>query len=94
MRLYLSSYKLGNDQGALSSLAPTGGLKVGHIPNALDFTGVDEARRERDSADELRQLESLGFSVQHLDLREYFGRPSDLRDRLSQLGVSVPPSAP
>jgi dipeptidase E len=67
-------------------MAPPEGKKVGLIANALDFTGVDEAKRDRDSAVEARLLEELGFSIQHLDLRAYFGQHSRLCDELLQLG--------
>lgn len=86
MKLYLSSYKFGSDLQSLAALIPPAGSKVGLIDNALDFTAVDEVRRGGDSADESRSLEQLGFSVERLNLREYFGQPERLYEQLSQLG--------
>lgn len=86
MKLYLSSYKFGSDLQSLAALIPSARCKVGLIDNALDFTGVDEVRRGGDTAVEARSLEQLGFSVERLNLRDYFGKPERLSEHLSQLG--------
>lgn len=68
VRLYLSSYVLGNHPDLLA------GLVRGHgqgwiIANALD--GLDEDRRQRDTAREANALGQLGLTARNFDLREH-----------------------
>jgi dipeptidase E len=78
MRLYLSSYGLGENAAALSDLAG-GEAQTAVIFNARDaYRG--ERLRYRDQ--EFAALGSLGFSCEELDLRLYFGDVDALRERL------------
>lgn len=83
MKLYLSSYHVGNHGQDLIRLAGRG-TKAFVINNALDF--VDEPVRSQihDGVDE---LEELGFKAQDLDLRQYVGRSDLLHEVLSQCGL-------
>ena len=83
MRLYLSSYQLGDYPSALSALVR--GRRHGWvIMNALD--GVDPARRRRDTQHQIVDLMRLGLTAHELDLRDHdpeslaaaFGRPDFL----------------
>jgi dipeptidase E len=79
MRLYLSSYGLGENPSALSDLA-------GKAPRtAVIFNARDAYRGERlkHQAQEFGALSSLGFSCEELDLRSYFGDSDALRTRLA-----------
>lgn len=77
MQFYLSSYKFGNRTSELSEFAKTKGNKIAFISNALDFSSDIERRKKGDEA-EMNQLKELGFVVEQLDLREYFGKEKDL----------------
>jgi dipeptidase E len=86
MKLYLSSYKLGNEVDRLKELMPKNNKKMGYIPNALDFTGADPVRKEQGIRKEMDELESLGFKVELIDLQEYFDKNAELKKKLNQLG--------
>lgn len=68
MRLYLSSYQLGNHAEILTGLV-RGDKRGWVISNALD--GYDEDRRQADSARQIAALGDLGLVASELDLREY-----------------------
>ena len=80
MRLYLSSYRVGNRPAELLRLLP-GGRRTALILNAYDGFGVEQ--RAASLAREIAELESIGLSPSELDLREYFGEPARLRSVLA-----------
>jgi dipeptidase E len=81
MRLYLSSFDIGNSPQRLVDLVG-GARRIGLIVNALDHReGAREQWREAQTA----KLAALGFAVTELDLRHYFGRDDALRETLAQL---------
>jgi dipeptidase E len=86
MRLYLSSYKLGNELDRLKKLMPKNNNRLGYIPNALDFTGADPQRKEQGIRTEMDELKSLGFKVELIDLKKYFGKSDMLKRKLEKLG--------
>lgn len=67
MRLYLSSYQLGEHRELLTSLVYGDG-RGWVISNALD--GYDEDRRQADSARQIAALGELGLVASELDLRD------------------------
>ncbi len=82
MRLYLSSLDLGDATSDLNALAPR--ARVALILNALD--GEPDSRalwQER----ETEQLQALGFRVEALDLRRFFGEPAALRTALADVDM-------
>lgn len=87
MKLYLSSYKLGDKTDFLKKHAEQTNGVLDYIPNALDFTSADPVRREKHIASDVSSLEALGFTVRVLDLREFFGKSEKLLERLR--GVST-----
>jgi dipeptidase E len=78
MRLYLSSFELGNQPSRLTSLAGRR-KRVALILNALD-----NRRDARDKwlASQTEALTRLGFIVEELDLRNYFTRKGNLKEVL------------
>jgi len=83
MRLYLSSFGLGNRPERLVALVPPR-ARVKVVVNALDNfpQARDEwLRRER------QDLERLGFLPEELDLRDCFGSPSRLARALDGVGL-------
>jgi dipeptidase E len=84
MRLYLSSYRLGNRADELRAMAS--GTTAVVIANALDFT-ADTARKNASTAREITELADLGFSARELDLREFFGRSGALLKELQDVSL-------
>src|SRR3982751_6750086 len=83
MKLYLSSYGLGNNSNEFARLV-SGRKYVGIIRNAVDFS--DDADRHKEGWErEFSDLKGLGFTPQAIDLREYFHREKDLRAVVAQL---------
>lgn len=101
MRLYLSSYRLGNRPQRLMELAApaaqAGAAKAGQGPKALVIANacdsLDPAERGPRVDREILALEGLGFSAVELDLRRYFPSPSGGAPP-SGTSVSSAPSAP
>ena len=75
MKLYLSSYRLGDYTDKLKELVGKPNAKVAVCVNALDST-PDEVRNGVVLKREIEDMQSLGFAPEELDLREYFGKPS------------------
>ncbi|MCS3509308.1 peptidase E [Achromobacter sp. JUb104] len=86
MRLYLSSYRLGDHAEKVTDFCRNG--KVAIIGNALDFIPLD-ARQEYESNvySPSAEFNTLGLEAQELDLREYFGRQDDLAQDLRKFGL-------
>lgn len=84
MKLYLSSYKIGNETKKLQELA--GKKKIGYISNALDFSGVDLTKRKQHIQKDISALTELSLAVEELDLRDYFGNKQALLTKIHELG--------
>lgn len=86
MRLYLSSYRIGNYPEKLVELSREGTVAI--VSNALDFI-PDEARRkyELEVYDPRTEFSALGLQTQDLDLRHYFGNPRGLKNALHGCGL-------
>jgi dipeptidase E len=87
MRLYLSSYLIGDYPEALAELLGKN-RRAAVIMNALDgypnVAGGHEARLARQVAD----LSRLGCDCEELDLREFFGRPAGSAEKdLAEFGL-------
>ena len=75
MRLYLSSYGLGNEPEEMLPLI-RGSKRTAIIMNAQDNASL-EGRAERLQR-EVENLTSIGLQPEELDLRDYFGKPKEL----------------
>jgi dipeptidase E len=84
VRLYLSSFRIGNCADRLVAMA-AGSDRVAVIANAMDIA-VNEVR-EQAAARELIALEQLGFAAAELDLRNYFTDPERLAGDLAGFGA-------
>ena len=80
MRLFLSSYRLGNRPEELLRLL-RGGRRVALIMNAADYKPPEE--RAESLQRELEDLRGLGLEPVEVDLRPYFGRSAALRADLA-----------
>jgi dipeptidase E len=79
VRLYLSSYGLGDHSAVLSGMVR--GDRCGWvISNALD--ALDAERRERETRQQIAELAKLGLSAVDLDLRLY--RPDTITDAFGE----------
>ncbi len=85
MKFYLSSFKLGDKADDLARLLD-GNKRIAYIPNAGDYTNVDIEKREKWEKEDVESLEKLGLDVEYLDLKDYFGKTDDLRDKLDEFG--------
>lgn len=84
MKLYLSSYGIGNHPRLLVNLVGPN-KKTAIIMNAQDHKPAS-AREERYEY-ERQSLADLGFEPEELDLRDYFDNTKDLRSDLNQYGL-------
>jgi len=82
MKLYLSSYRLGDEPDRLVELVGAG-RRAGIVFNACDQ--FEDRLRHYDR--EERDLAELGFVAHELDLRSYFGRPHVLEHRLTDFDL-------
>jgi len=83
MKLYLSSYKIGNESEQLKQLFEGTSKKVVYISNALNFTKANEERVKEVQERDIKALQELGLDVEPLDLRSYFGKLDQLREKMA-----------
>ncbi|WP_246089468.1 Type 1 glutamine amidotransferase-like domain-containing protein [Paraburkholderia guartelaensis] len=81
--MYLSSFDVGTRPEQLVGLVG-GQLRAAIVVNALDHREVARAQWLESQTIKLR---ALGFAVQELDLRQFFGKPDRIGDTLKQLDV-------
>lgn len=86
MKLYLSSYHLGEQSHRLVELVGEN-KKAAIVANALDIWFPANIDRTERLSGEYKDLENLGFEVNEIDLREYFGEREKLISRLSEYGL-------
>ena len=84
MRLYLSSFKIGNKPEELVRMAGPN-KHVAVISNAIDFR-VEPERRDRVQK-EFADLVALGFIPEEIDLRKFFGKKDELAQTLKKFGL-------
>jgi dipeptidase E len=84
MRLYLSSYGLGDKTDQLLALLGDG-RKTAVIANATD--NADEKTQAVKINKELDQLEALGLRPVQIDLRDYFDKASELQEKLTEFDL-------
>ncbi len=87
MRLYLSSFRLGDNPRSLVDLAGEN-RRVAVIMNACDLLPDDDRRMRLEG--EYEALRELGFDPEEIDLRDYpdgDNHHTDLRSRLESCGL-------
>lgn len=87
MKLYLSSFKLGYEKETLKEWLASTGKKIGYVPNAFDFLGMPPENRIKHMDFDMNELKSLGFNVEVLDLKGYFGKKDLLHEKLNTLDM-------
>lgn len=83
MKLYLSSFRLGNKTSELSAMFEN--KKVGLISNALDAY-TDLGRRLESTQREFAELRSVGLTPEDINLKNYFGKSDELKQKLAEFG--------
>ena len=86
MKLFLSSYNLGDEPNKLSELAGSN-RRVAVIPNALDHFG-DTPRRLESEQKQMDALRQLGLEPEILDLRSFFNNEGNLPSKLETFGMT------
>lgn len=81
MKMYLSSYHLGNKPEKLKELVGKENAKVAIILNAADNS--DDERRASYVTSQIEALATLGMNSDELDLRNYFDSNQELASALS-----------
>ena len=84
MRLYLSSYRIGNHPAALQRLL-NGKQRTAFIANAVDYHQQTE-RAERVSRG-IEELRLIDLDPVEIDLRNYFAQPDALRESLNKFDL-------
>ena len=85
MKLYLSSYRVGDHADKLKELINKEGARVAVCVNALDSADL-EVRNNIVLARELADIRALGYDAEELDLRNYFNTDG-LGEALKQYGA-------
>jgi dipeptidase E len=84
MRLYLSSYRIGNHPEHLVRLVGSN-KRCAVIANASDYMSPQE--REEKLAIQIASMNELGFQAEELDLRNYFNNKEQLAEDLKKYGI-------
>lgn len=82
MKLYLSSYRLGNKAQQLKE-AFGANKKVAVIANSMDFL-LDKKSRDESIQREIEDLKQLSLDPEEVDLRDYFGKSQYLNKKLRE----------
>jgi len=81
MKLYLSSYRLGNSTDELKNWIDSNQSSILVIPNALDMF-PDSERKTNGILEKVEELRAIGFKPEILDLRNYFNNYELLKEKL------------
>jgi dipeptidase E len=84
VRLYLSSFRIGNRPDELLRLLPNG-RRTALILNADDYK--NDTKRALSLQREIDELESVGLEPIELDLRKFFGRTLALKAELKEFDL-------
>jgi len=85
MKLYLSSYRVGNDTTILTEWVKKN-KQILVIPNALD-TFPDSERKTNGINQKCEDLQKLGYETIILDLRKYFDKEEVLKEYLKNFNA-------
>ncbi len=86
MKLYLSSYKIGNKTEELKKWIDEHGNKICLIPNSRDIYPESERKSKGIQAD-VDELTNLGFDVTIISLKDYFNTKEELQKKLKQFNA-------
>lgn len=84
MKLYLSSYRLGDNPEKLFELFSEN-KKIAVIANAMDFVGNLERRESVQNS--ITELREIGLFPEEVDLGDYFSKQKELDKKLNEYGA-------
>ncbi len=83
MKLYLSSYKIGNEKEYLKNWIKKNGNEIVFIANSRDIH-PESGEKEEKIQNDILELKEQGFEVKKIDLKKYFGKEIDLKKDLEK----------
>lgn len=83
MKFYLSSFKLGDKGNDLARMLDHN-KNIAYIPNACDYTNINWERKNSWEKRDMESLEEVWLTVTYLDLKDFFGKINDLREKLHE----------
>lgn len=86
MKLYLSSYKLGDKKEELKKWIVEHNNKICLIPNSRDVY-PDGERKINGIQEDVKELEDLGFDVTVISLKDYFDNNEELYKILKEFNA-------
>jgi len=86
MKLYLSSYKVGNRIEELKKWIDEHGNKICLIPNSRDIYPESEKKSNGIQAD-VNELIALGFDVTVISLKDYFNNKEELLSKIKEFNA-------
>jgi dipeptidase E len=84
VRLYLSSFRSGNKPEELRKLLD-GKNRTALVMSAVDI--LDTQARATRTTEEVDRLRSIGLEPTEVDLRQYFGKATELRDQVASFDL-------
>src|SRR3989344_2420056 len=84
MKMYLSSFRLGDHPEQLSALFGANKI-IAVIANATDDLQTNEERKLKVER-EIEWLNALGLHADEIDLRDYFDKADKLKEKISEYG--------
>ena len=88
MRLYLTSYRMGDEADRLIGMAGRN-ARVAVISNAMDYLSEEARQAYAENGGFMAQswFMERGLTVQDLDLRSYFPRPTEIEKALCEIDL-------
>lgn len=83
MKLYLSSYKLGNKTEFLKKWIEENDNSIVLITSARDAKEQNDIEKQK-IKDNIKMLENIGFKVTKISLKKYFNKKTELKEILKQ----------
>jgi len=86
MKYYLSSFKIGNQEWVkkFRNMLPNNN-KAAYVSNGFDFIKPENQKMHAEW--DIRELTEIGLVVEPLDLRDYFDKGKELKEKLKEYGV-------
>lgn len=86
MKLYLSSFKLGNKIEVLKDWIKSNENKIALIPNSRDLKEKNEEEKEK-ILGYAKLLQDIGFDVEIIDLKDFFDNKKELNNEMKRFSA-------
>ena len=84
MKLYLSSYKLGNKTEFLKKWIEENDNSIVLITSARDAKEQNDIEKQK-IKDNIKMLENIGFKVTKISLKKYFNKKAELKEYIKEI---------